>query len=204
MPLRLVTLTQRWPVRVCAGQQSAEEELLLRAANLTLQAPAQPAAAVPVCCRRDHGVFLSDAYIQLMTPHVRAMLAGPVSPSPQDSAFPAASSISADAVEIVKVVSFFSSRLLRLPLSLHVSAPNLPLTSNSHHLKHRFSCPCLQSLSRVQLRPKALKCVARCCTTRAAGKLGGTHVLCRMTVRVVSLATVLALKRFTAVASAFM
>ncbi len=79
-------LEQRWPVRISAGQQSEDEELLLRAANLTLLAPAEPVAAAPICCRRDHGVFISDAYIQLMTPHVNAMLASPTSSPSADSA----------------------------------------------------------------------------------------------------------------------
>ncbi len=108
-----ITLEQRWPVRICVGQQSAEEEeLLLRAANLTLLAPAQPVAAAPICCRRDNGVFLSDAYIQLMTPHVNAMLAGPASSQHVRSASLATSSIPADAVEIVKVRSLLHPLLL--------------------------------------------------------------------------------------------
>ena len=93
-------------MRFCAGQRSAEEELLLRAANLTLQAPAEVIPAAPVCCRRDHGVFLSDAYIQLMTPHVRAMLASPASAPPAPPPFSAShSSIPVDAIEVVKVTS---------------------------------------------------------------------------------------------------
>lgn len=40
---------QRWPVRVRVAQQSTEEELLVRATNLTLQAPADPVRAPSSC-----------------------------------------------------------------------------------------------------------------------------------------------------------
>jgi hypothetical protein len=89
-------------VRICAGQDAADEELLLRGANLKVLAAAEPVSAAPVCCSRDHGVFLSDSYIQLMTPHVRAMLASPASPVHLATIYDF-SSASADAVELVKV-----------------------------------------------------------------------------------------------------
>jgi hypothetical protein len=158
----------------------------LRAANLTLQAPVEAAAAAPVCCRRNHGVFLSDAYIQLMTPHVRAMLAGPASPAPHNSPSTATSSTSADAVEIVKVLPFFlrlycTTYCIYYLLPLHPSAPNILLVLNSHPRNLRCSYLCLLSLSHVRLPPKALKFVVRCCTMRAAGAFRSTHVLCRVT-----------------------
>ena len=166
---------QRWPVRVRVAQQSTEEELLLRATNLTLQAPADPVAAAPVCCRRDHGVFLSDAYIQLMTPHVNAMLASAASPPPLHPAS-IASSHPADAVEVVKVRRP-TRPLSRVPSSRPPHRNPLPHPSPCHskcdHRKRRCNCRCRPSPSPAPLRPRALKCVARCCTTRVAGGLGG-------------------------------
>ncbi len=147
-------------MRICAGQRSAGEELLLRPANLTFQAAAERAAAAPLCCRRDHGVFMNDAYIQLMTPHVRAMLASPaVAPSASLPPSVSFSSIPDDAVEIVKVTG---------PL-LHISSRDaacccfcMPLPTFPPfppHILHnvtvptlRCSCQCIHSPSRAQSR----------------------------------------------------